>query len=566
VAHHENGGRDAELAGGGEVVVGMTSPDAIVEPVAAERSPPTRVGRPLVRAVARLPWKVRTKLLVAFVGIVALFALSGGLGVRALGQSEARVERLGTLELRASAYSELETGSAQLRQLLALRAGGTSWNRFLGRQASAQPGRRSLTLLDRTIAATLLQFGPATSESNFGFVPPSEDEAALARIRRDHRRLTNVMRRIIALDQAGAANRGRALQHASAEPLANELTLLTDQLSSSTREETTALIAQNRSAYAGSRNLFIGAGAVSVALALLLGFVLAWSVVRPIQQTDARLAEIAAGDFSRHVDVPNRDELGTLAANLNSMNDELKRLYEALEEQAAELTDLNRTLESRVAEQTEELRASRGRVVSAADAERRRIERDLHDGAQQHLIGLAVHLRLVRDLGDSDPNAAREMLDALGADVQETLEQVRDLAHGIYPPLLQDRGLADALAAAAGRATIPTRVDASRTGRYDPVVEATVYFCCLEALQNAAKHAGEGASAVIAVREDDGGLLFEVVDDGAGFDASDARGGVGLTNMRDRVGAVGGTVRLESTVGGGTTLAGLIPLGDQLWP
>ena len=239
----------------------------------------------------------------------------------------------------------------------------------------------------------------------------------------------------------------------------------------------------------------------------------------------------------------------------------IKRYHDTIEAQAAELSDWNRTLEARVAEQTDELRRSRARVVSAADAERRRIERDLHDGAQQHLVGVAVHLRLARDLADTEPQKAIEMLETLGDDVQEALEQLRDLAHGIYPPLLQDRGLADALAAAAGRAPLRARVDADGIGRYSPEIEATVYFCCLEALQNAAKHAGDGAGASIRVREEEAALVFEVQDDGAGFDSAHARHGVGLTNMRDRVGAVGGSLRVESRPGAGTTVSGVVPLG-----
>jgi len=238
----------------------------------------------------------------------------------------------------------------------------------------------------------------------------------------------------------------------------------------------------------------------------------------------------------------------------------IKQYHDTIELQAAELAEWNRTLEARVDAQVEELRASRTRVVSAADAERRRIERDLHDGAQQHLIGLAIHLRLARDLADSEPGKAKEMLDALGDDVQDTLEQLRDLAHGIYPPLLQDRGLAEALAAAAGRAAARASVEVSGIGRYEPNVEAAVYFCCLEALQNTAKYAGDGATATVRVREEVGGLLFEVADDGAGFDMRDGRTGAGMTNMRDRVGAIGGSLRVESALGQGTTISGLIPL------
>jgi signal transduction histidine kinase len=513
----------------------------------------------LVRAVARIPWRVRTKLLVAFVGIVALFVVVGVLGLRGLGQSDARVERLGTLQLRAAAYREISTGAAQLRQLLALRAGGDA-NAYVGGDASTVPSGASLTFLDRTIATTLLQLGPATDPARLGFVPPPEDASTFETIRRDYQRVSEVMEKIIAFDAAGAETKGQRLQHAEAEPLANELGALANKLSSTTQAETTALVAQNRSSLTNSRRLFIAVGVASVVLALLLGFVLSWSLIGPIQRTETRLAEIAAGDFSSHVDITNRDELGVLATNVNRMNDELGRLYEQLESQAAELAGWNRTLEARVDEQVEELRASRTRVVVAADAERRRIERDLHDGAQQHLIGLAVHLRLARDLASSDPEKAEELLEGLDDEIQATLEQLRDLAHGIYPPLLQDRGLADALPAAALRAPITAQVQAHGLGRYRPDVEATVYFCCLEALQNAAKHAGAGATAVVRVHENGGGLLFEVADDGLGFDVGGARIGVGMTNMRDRVGALGGSLHIESDLGRGTTISGSIPL------
>ena len=240
----------------------------------------------------------------------------------------------------------------------------------------------------------------------------------------------------------------------------------------------------------------------------------------------------------------------------------IKQYHDLIESQAAELADWTRTLETRVAEQTLELRASRARVVAAADAERRRIERDLHDGAQQHLIGLAVQLRLVRDLADSEPGRANELLEALGDDVQVALEQVRDLAHGIYPPLLQDRGLPGALAAAARNAPVKTSVETNGLARYEPDIEAAVYFCCLEALQNASKYAGPGANATVRVREDGAALGFEVRDDGIGFDVESGRAGAGLTNMQDRVGAIGGSLRVESSPGRGTTVSGLIPLGS----
>lgn len=214
-----------------------------------------------------------------------------------------------------------------------------------------------------------------------------------------------------------------------------------------------------------------------------------------------------------------------------------------------------------VKHQADELRASRSRIVAASDAARRQIERNLHDGAQQHLVALAVNLRLARQLSDMDPDAAKELLEQLSHDISDAVQELRDLAHGIYPPLLMDRGLREALQAAGGRAALPTDVTVEDIGRYRPEVEAAVYFCCLEALQNAAKHAGPGASARVRVWEEADGLLFEVADDGVGFDpASRAASGAGFINMGDRVGAIGGAFTLTAGPGKGTKIAGRIPL------
>jgi signal transduction histidine kinase len=210
--------------------------------------------------------------------------------------------------------------------------------------------------------------------------------------------------------------------------------------------------------------------------------------------------------------------------------------------------------------QAEELRLSRARVVAAADAERRRIERDLHDGAQQHLVALEANLGAVGALIDSDPEQAQAIVGELRGAVRDAMQDFRDLAHGVYPPLLQDRGLPEALANAARRAAIPTRLEASAGGRYDPEIEATVYFCCVEALQNAAKYAGEGARATTRLYETEDALLFEVTDDGSGLDPARTARGAGLTNMRDRIEAIGGDLRIESNLGRGTRVVGTIPL------
>jgi signal transduction histidine kinase len=209
--------------------------------------------------------------------------------------------------------------------------------------------------------------------------------------------------------------------------------------------------------------------------------------------------------------------------------------------------------------QAEELRASRARIVATGDAERRRVERNLHDGAQQHLVALAINLRLAKDVVAEDPAAAVEMLDELSNAVQDTIQELRELAHGIYPPLLVDSGLGEALRAVANRSPLDVSVETDGIDRYPGDTEAAVYFCCLEALQNAGKHAPD-AHVTVRVWEESGGLLFAVRDDGPGFDVRTAQGGHGFTNMMDRLGAIGGAVRWESESGKGTTIRGSVPL------
>jgi signal transduction histidine kinase len=209
--------------------------------------------------------------------------------------------------------------------------------------------------------------------------------------------------------------------------------------------------------------------------------------------------------------------------------------------------------------QADELRESRARIVASGDAERRRVERDLHDGAQQHLVALAINLRLARDIVAEDPDGAAEMLGQLADDVQLTIKELRELAHGIYPPLLADNGLGDALRAAASRSPLKVLVTIADVDRYPAEMEAAIYFSCLEALQNAAKHAPD-ATVQLRLWCESGGLLFSVTDDGPGFDPAVARRGHGFVNMADRLGAIGGTVRWDSRPGHGAAVSGSVPL------
>jgi len=222
----------------------------------------------------------------------------------------------------------------------------------------------------------------------------------------------------------------------------------------------------------------------------------------------------------------------------------------------------NAGLRAAVALQLVEVRESRARIVSAADASRRQIERDLHDGAQQHLVALAVKLGLARKLATTEPAAVDSLLGQLRDDVQQALTQVRELAHGIYPPLLRDHGLGEALRNAASRASLPTTVRVGTDRRFGAEVEAAMYFCCLEAMQNAGKHAGDDAEMTVRIGAEGNLLVFEVRDDGAGFDPSSVVDSHGFVNMRDRVGAFGGSISVTSSPGRGTVVRGSLPLSE----
>jgi signal transduction histidine kinase len=206
----------------------------------------------------------------------------------------------------------------------------------------------------------------------------------------------------------------------------------------------------------------------------------------------------------------------------------------------------------------EDLRASRQRLVAAADEARRRLERNLHDGAQQRLVALRITVGLARQVAGSSPQEADGLLAQTEREAQDALEELRDLARGIYPPLLADLGLAAALEAQARKAALPVTIDAPRLGRYAQETEAAVYFCVLEALQNVAKYA-QARQARVTLGHDDGALTFTVEDDGQGFDQAATVMGTGVQGMSDRLAALDGTIEVVSAPGAGTRVAGRVP-------
>jgi signal transduction histidine kinase len=254
---------------------------------------------------------------------------------------------------------------------------------------------------------------------------------------------------------------------------------------------------------------------------------------------DLRLAtsRVGRGDYETRLVSVFGDELDEVAAGFNEMVGKL-------------------------AAHSQEMQESRARIVAASDESRRGIERNLHDGAQQYLVLMDLKLGLLSRAVNGDEKAA-SLTEELKADLTRALAELRDLAHGLYPAILESDGLAAALAAAGDRSPLPVSVNSDGVGRLPSDVEAAAYFCCLEAMQNAAKHAGDGASLTVTLGRDDGRLTFAVSDDGVGYDAEALGTSHGLQNMKDRIGALGGTLTVQSVPGGGTTVSGSVPVGTR---
>jgi signal transduction histidine kinase len=214
--------------------------------------------------------------------------------------------------------------------------------------------------------------------------------------------------------------------------------------------------------------------------------------------------------------------------------------------------------EQMLAERAAEVEASRGRLVTAADEERRRLERDLHDGAQQHLVALAVLIQLARK---AEQGKHQPLLAEASGLLEDAIAEIRRLAHGIYPPSLVSGGLPQALSSVAAHAPIPIQLDLQGIGRYPDSIEAALYFCCSEALQNAIKHGGPGTAVTITGRADGPTLTLTISDTGRGFEP--AATGTGLTNMTDRLSAIGGKLKIDAAPGQGTRVTAVVETAPQ---
>ena len=264
---------------------------------------------------------------------------------------------------------------------------------------------------------------------------------------------------------------------------------------------------------------------------------------------------------SRAVAVRHGDELLGALALLKPRNEPVTMAEDKLLQHLASQAGLvfrNGRLTAELQATIEELTASRRRLVEAQDEERRKIERNLHDGAQQQLVALSIQLGLLQDSAD-DAASVRQLAPELQKSARAALDDLRALARGIYPPLLADQGLVHALHAQAGKTVVPVTIEADGIQRYPQDVEATVYFCALEALQNVAKYA-DASRADVCLSCSGGSLQFTITDDGTGFDTAGARHGTGLQGMADRLAALGGTLHLRSQPGQGTTVSGRLPV------
>jgi len=509
---------------------------------------------PLVRAVGRVPAGVHAKLLVAFAGIALLVVVLGALGLRLLGQSNERVETLGTLQQRAFAYGKLQSDALHIRTLWAQNVGGDYYTVFpdLNKKDFSGDG----PVIDRLIKSAATQIPASTFPDNLGFGPPPEDEVFLKRIRSTGAELSEVMRKIVEID-AVAPERATSLR-SRAELLTIDLSQHATELANTTRKRANALIAENAGAYTSSRNLLIGAAAGTIVLALLLGFVLSWSLIGPIQRIDSRLAAIASGNFSGHVDVTNHDELGALAVNVNRMNDELQRLYREVETASRHKSEF-------LANMSHELRTPLNAIIGFSQVLRDGLFGEVNPKQQEYLEDILTSgnhlLALINDVLDlSKVEAGQVQLELAPFSLEDALE----------------RGVSMVREQATGNGV---SVTLHANGGFDVVTgdERRVRQVIFNLLSNAVKFTSAGGSVDVTATQANGEVRVSVADTGPGiadhdlerifeeFQQTEAGArqqegtGLGLALSRRFVEMHGGRIWCDSEVGKGSTFVFTLP-------
>ena len=514
----------------------------------------TPADNPLVRSVGRIPAGVHAKLLVAFGGIALLVVVLGALGLRLLGQSNERVVTLGTLQQRAFAYGKLQSDARHVRTLWAQNVGGDYYTVFpdLNKEDFGADG----PVLDRLIKSATTQIPASTFPDNLGFTPPPEDVVFLERIRSTGRELSEVMREIVEID-AVAPKRATSLKY-RAELLTIDLDQHATELANTTRKRANALIAENAGAYTSSRNLLVGAAAGTIVLALLLGFVLSWSLIGPIQRIDSRLAAIASGNFAGHVDVTNRDELGALAVNVNRMNDELQRLYRELETASRHKSEF-------LANMSHELRTPLNAIIGFSQVLRDGLFGEVNAKQQEYLEDILTSgnhlLALINDVLDlSKVEAGQVQLELAPFSLEDAL------ARGVSMVREQAtrNGVSVTLHANGGLEVV--------TGD-----ERRVRQVIFNLLSNAVKFTSAGGSVDVTATQGTGEVRVSVADTGPGiadedlgrifeeFQQTEAGArqhegtGLGLALSRRFVEMHGGRIWCDSEVGKGSTFVFTLP-------
>jgi signal transduction histidine kinase len=516
-----------------------------------------------VRLVAGAPATLRTKLLVGFLAIAALLVVVSVIGLQVLGKTNGRVAGLGALQLRSSTYQALEAHATDLRQALGARSAGTAQVTPYTGGVLLQGGRQ-WALVDLAIADVLSEIELGTNEVTFGFAPPPADERVLRRIRHDYRGIYNALAAIKHLDSRGISGYRSETFIRRAIAADSDLQQSATNLADRTSNEAAGLIAANRGAYTSSRNLFIAVSAGSVVLALVLGLILSWSLIRPIQDIEARLAGIAEGDFSGRLDVPNRDELGALAANVNRMNDELRRLYDHVEAASRHKSEF-------LADMSHELRTPLNAIIGFSEVLHEQMFGELNERqveCVEDVLEAGRHLlSLINDVLDlSKVEAGRMELELADVSLSETLKS------GLT--MHEERAL---------RGAVTLGLEASPDEIVLQADERKLRQIVFNLLSNAVKFTPPGGHVHITaqvmdsivqvavadtgpgVAEDERESIFEVFQQGrSGTVAARPEGsGLGLPLARRFVELHGGQLWVESTPGHGSTFRFTMPLSQD---
>jgi signal transduction histidine kinase len=509
---------------------------------------------PLVRAVGRVPAGVHVKLLVAFVGTALLVVVVGVLGLRLLGQSNERVATLGTLQVRAAAYAQLRSDAGQIRGLLSQTI-DRPFKSVFPVENKVDLGKKGRRAVNQAALSVAIELPASTFHDQLGFRPSPEDEQSLARIRKTGQRLAGLLQDIVDHPESPRARSHRFEADLAAMDLEAQVTRLADNTVASTND----LIAQNASAYQDSRHLFIGVAAGAIVLALLLGFVLSWSVIGPIQSIDTRLAAIASGDFSGHVDVTNRDELGALATNVNRMNDELRRLYKAVETASQHKSDF-------LANMSHELRTPLNAIIGFSQVLREGMVGDVNAKQREYLddiLSSGNHLlSLINDVLDlSKVEAGQVELQVAPFSLQDALER------GVS--MVREQATTEGV-----------QVTLHGNGGLDVVSgdERRVSQVIFNLLSNAVKFTPEGGQVDVTAARMNGEMRVSVADSGPGIAAEDLDRifeefqqteagaqqregtGLGLALSKRFVEMHGGRIWCESEVGKGSTFEFTLPM------